>query len=235
LITGVATIAIAKDFVAMWRLVRTYWLCEVLMNRKPPEFATRKAWKTFVAGSFTGTPTNLKSENSRVRVKFAEFLHLPKAIAITRENFVFDKEDGVVGTIDEKVSVEMVRETVRELSDLGFFFDMFEVEYYRTYDSPPEILERLRPAMFPCSLTVPSPIPRSTLDERATWLCRVRDFIEPWQGKKPEGFFVQLSEPPTDHEVCVLEEAVADVYCSNVTYILRRRPVIPRYKQARMS
>ena len=230
LITGVSSGYKAKEFVAVWKLIRHRWLYEVFMNRKPPEFATRKAWKSFAVSAFSQPEIiNPNNETSIARVRFTEFMHFPKIISLPRESFTFSKGD-VPGTIDEKVSTEMVRDTVRELVDLNFFFDMFEVEYYRTYDPPVEIVERMRPVMSPFSLTYPQHIPRSTLAERAAWLGRVRNFITPWQGKKPKYFSIKLSDIPTDGEVAVLEAAVADVYCSNVTYVLRRRPVLPRYK-----
>jgi len=125
----------------------------------------------------------------------------------------------------------MVRDMVLELTDLNFFFDMFEVEYLRTYDSPEEIMDRMRPVVSPFSLTIPTTkIPRSQLTDRAEWLVRVHDFIRPWDGKRLKDFELELSADPTIGEVTALEKAVVDLYCSNVTYVLRRRPVLPRYE-----
>jgi len=140
-------------------------------------------------------------------------------------------QGGRPGTIDDKVTTKMVRDTVKELTDLNFFFDMFEVEYLRTYDSPVEITDRMRPVVSPFSLAVPAEtIARSQLTDRAAWLARVRDFIRPWDGKRLKDFELKLSANPTIDEVTALEKAVADLYCSNVTYVLRRRPVLPRYE-----
>ena len=46
LIVGVANEEKAKEFVAVWRIVKSRWLHEAFMMRSPPEFATRKAWKS---------------------------------------------------------------------------------------------------------------------------------------------------------------------------------------------
>jgi len=229
LITGVASVAKAKEFVAVWRLVRFKWLHEVFMARKPPGFATRKAWKSFVVGVFSGPVINPNTETSIARYRFAEFLCFKDVISLPRENFTFFKGD-IPGTIDEKVTTELVRDTVIELADLNFFFDMFEVEYRRTYDSPAEITLRMRPATSPLSITFPNKIPRSRLSDRAAWLVRVRDFIRHWDGTKSQDFELTPSENPTIDEVAALEKAVAQVYCSNVTYVLRRRPVLPCYE-----
>jgi len=199
------------------------------VNGKPPEFATRKAWKSFTTGVFSNARILPHNETSIARIRFAEYLCFKKIISLPRENFIFNKGE-TPGTIDEKVTIENVRNTVRELADLNFFFDMFEVEYHRTYDPPMEIKERMWPATCPLSLTFPQPIPRSKLTDRATWLVRVRDFIRPWHGQKPADFEIKLSDDPTPHEVVTLERAIAHVYCSNVTYILRRRPSLPRYE-----
>ena len=229
LITGVSTERKAKEFVAVWRLVRFKWLHEVFVTRKPPEFATRKAWKSFTSGVFSKAKIQPHNETSVARIRFAEFLHFKRIISLPRENFTFVKGEEP-GTIDEKVSTEMVRDAVRELADLNFFFDMFEVEYHRTYDPPMEIKERMWPVTSPLSLTYPQPIPRSTLADRAAWLARVRDFIRPWNGHKSVDFDLELSNNPSNNEVAALERAVACIYCSNVTYILRRRPSLPQYE-----
>ena len=229
LIARVTSLQEAKELVAVWKLIRHWWLREVFMHRKPPDFATQRAWMLFVISAFSDPAVKLNNERSMARIRFAEFMHIPKVISIARDQFVFSRGD-IPGTIDEKVPTKMVRDTVCELADLGFFFDMFEVEYYRTYDPPAEIEERLRPVMFPSSFTYPQCIPRSTLVQRAAWLVKVRDFITPWQTKKPDGFFAPLSDPPTDREVRHFETAVAEVYCLNVTRVLRRHPVLPRYR-----
>lgn len=229
LITGVSTERKAKEFVAVWRLIRFKWLHEVFVTRKPPEFATRKAWKSFATGVFSNAKIQPGNETSIARIRFAEFLCFNRIISLPRDDFTFLKGE-VPGTIDEKVSTEMVRDTVRELADLNFFFDMFEVEYHRTYDPPMEIKERMWPATCPLSLTFPQKIPRSTLADRAAWLVRVRDFVRPWHGSKSADFDLEPSDDPTIDEVIALERAVAHIYCSNVTYMLRRRPSLPRYE-----
>jgi len=230
LITGVASVARAKEFVAVWQLVRLYWLREVFSCRRPPEFATRRAWKSFTVGVFSGSVMQAKNEATITRICFTEFLSLRKIVSLPREDFTFVKGE-VPGSIDKKVTTDMVRDTIRKLTDLNFFFDMFETEYLRIYDSPMEIIDRMQPAMSPFNLTVPTDkIPRSRLTDRAAWLAWVRDFIWPWDGKKSKDFELKLSVDPRLDEVAAFEKAVAHVYCSNVTYTLRRRPVLPRYE-----
>ena len=50
------------------------------------------------------------------------------------------------------------------------------------------------------------------------------------QTKKLDGFFAPLSDPPTDCKVRRFETAVVEVYYLNVTHVLCRRPVLPRYR-----
>ena len=59
LITGVNSLTKAKEFVAVWKLIRVYWVHKALMCHKPPDFSTQRAWKSFAHGTFTGPPKNL--------------------------------------------------------------------------------------------------------------------------------------------------------------------------------
>jgi len=227
-ITGVASERKAKEFVAVWRIIRLPWLGHVFMEGRPPQFATRKAWKSFVAGTFSAGEIQPTNEISIARINFAEFLGLKKVLTLRRESYSFLKEE-VPGPVDAMITVDMVREAVRELADLNFLYDMFEIEYRRTYDPPDQICRRMTPIAGNGNLTFPVPVPRSKLSDRAAWLITVRDFMVPWPGSKPPSFDVQIPNPPTLGDVRSLESAVAEVYCSNVTLILRRRPVLPRY------
>lgn len=228
LITGVTTEERAKEFVAVWRIVKANWLMSVFSVRRPPEFATRKAWKSFIAGSFSTSQFKPGTETSIARINFAEFTRLGKVLSLRREDYAHLREE-TPGPVHDKITLDMVRQAVCELSDLNFFYDMFDIEYHRTYDPPDDICVRMRPFMSPFSMTVPVPIPRSRLPDRAAWLTAVRDFMDNWPGKKPLGFDINLPDPPTLAEIIPLESAVADFYCSNVTYLLRRRPVVPPY------
>jgi len=112
-------------------------------------------------GVFSDSVMQAKNKATIARIHFTEFLSLRKIVSLPREDFTFVKGE-VPGSIDEKVTTDMVRDTVRELTDLNYFFDMFEIEYLCTYDSPMEIIDRMRPAMSPFNLTVPTDkIPRS--------------------------------------------------------------------------
>ena len=227
LITGVATENKAKEFVAVWRIVRLSWLWRVFMTREPPAFASRKAWKSFANASFSAADIRPDNETSRFRVSFAEFLGFKGVLSIERETYSFLKEE-TRGPVHEKITTDMVREAVRELADLNFYFDMFEVEYRRTYDTPYDIDQRMRRVMS-SSFTNPIPVPRSDPGDRAAWLVAVRDFMRPWGGKKPLAFDVNPPDVPTLEDVIPFESAIAHVYCMNVTSVLRRRPVLPRY------
>lgn len=103
LITGVASLQKAKEFVAMWRLIRHAWLYEAFAHCMPPDFATRKAWKTFSTGSFSEPSPNLKSGTSIARVKFTEFMHLQN-VGSTRATHWHNRR---------KVPKAMVRGTAR--------------------------------------------------------------------------------------------------------------------------
>lgn len=229
MITGVASEKKAKEFVAVWRVIRLPWLRRVFVEGRPPSFATRRAWKSLAAGTFSAGEIQPTSETSIARINFAEFLGFTRVLSIKRESYSFLKEE-IPGPVDDKITIDMVREAVRELADLNFFYDMFEIEYRRTYDSPHEICDRMLPIVRNDNLTLPVPVPRSRLPDRAAWLTAVRDFMSPWSGSKPPSFNVQIPDPPTLGSVESLESAVAEVYCSNVTLILRRRPVLPRYQ-----
>ena len=197
------------------------------MIRRPPDCVTRRAWKSFAASSFSTAEIQPTNETSIAHIDFAEFLGFRKVLSLKRESYAFLKEE-IPGPVDKMITMDMVHEAVRELTDLNFF-DMFEVEYRRTYDAPDDICKRMEPVMQRCSFSVPAPIPRSELSDWALWLLAVRDFIQDWQGAKPPRFNTKLPNPVTLRDVVLLESAIAKVYCSNVMYILRRHPIIPRY------
>ena len=160
LITGVTTEQKAKEFVAVWRVVKHTWLWELSFHVSPPPFASRRAWKSFAAGSFSNSEVQPTNDTSISRINFAEFLGFSKVLSLDRENYAFLKEE-VPGPVKKKISLEMVRETIHELNNLNFFLDMFEIEYLMTYDPPADIERRMRPMLFTLSpITDLSPQPR---------------------------------------------------------------------------
>jgi len=227
-ITGVASERKAKEFVAVWRIIRLPWLYHVFMEGRPPHFATRRAWKSFVAGTFSTSEIQPTNETSLARINFAEFLGLTKVLSIKRESYSFLKEE-IPGPVDNMITIHMIREAVCELADLNFLYDMFEIEYRRTCDPLEQICARMSPIAGSSNLTVPVPVPRSRLPDRVAWLIAVRNFMLPWPGTKPTAFHTKIPDHPTLGDIVSLESAVAEVYCSNVTLVLRRRPVLPRY------
>ena len=218
----------AKEFVAVWHLIRIPWLQQIHTTRKPPEFATRRAWKSFAVGVFSTSTVRPGDPTTIARIKFAEYLHFKNLVSIPKGRFHFLKDE-TPGTIDEKVPIQMIQDTIRELADINFFYDMFEVEHRRTFDGPAEIETRMASALSTFSLSLPAKIPQSTPAKHAAWLAGVRDFIRPWTRTPPQSFELQLGNPPTPPQVDALERAVAHVYCSTVTHVLRRRPVVPYY------
>ena len=184
LITSVVAEKKAKEFVAVWRLIWFQWLHEVFKTRMPPVFVTQRAWKLFTAGAFSSAKIQLHNETLISRICFAEFLRFKKIIALPRENFTFHKDD-VPSSINNKVTVEMVCDTVHKLTNLNFFFNMFEAEYHQTYDSLAEIRDHMQSVISPSSLTFPQKIPQSQLTDRTRWLAQVHDFVKSWHGKKP--------------------------------------------------
>jgi len=194
----------------------------------PPPFATRRAWKSFAAGSFSTSEVQPNSPTSIARIDFAEFLGFSKVLSLKRENYTSLKEE-IPGPVDKMISLEMVRETVGELTNLNFFLDMFEIEYLRTYDPPGDIERRMWPILRPGSLTLPLPISHANLVDRVTWLVAIRDFMQDWQGPKTSTFYTNLPDPVTPDNIVGFESAIANLYCHNVTYTLRRRPSLPRY------
>jgi hypothetical protein len=225
-ITGVEDVRKAKEFVALWRVVRFEWLERVFITRRPPAFATRDAWKLFASGTFSTLQVQPDDETSLVRVKFAEFLGLDRVLTLPGDSFCFEN-DNDPAPIDEKITMEMIRETVCELADLNFFFDALEIEQARTGDDPYDILDRMVPMTGDESFTSCPSIPRTSLLDRANWLLAVREFVENWPMLSE--FSVRIRNPPTSCSVEVLESAVAQVYCAYVTFLLHRPPVLPRY------
>lgn len=224
-ITGVEDVQRAKEFVAVWRTVRSRWLERVFVTRRAPSFATRDAWKMFARGSFQVQPDY---ETLLVCIKFANFLGLERVLSLPEDNFCFENDDDPA-PLDQKITVKMLRGTVRELTDLNFFFDLLEVEQARTGEDGFEICDRMYPMTAEMPFTSCLDIPRSSLWNRRDWLLAVRDVVANWpMTRSPLGFLANTN-PPSLCSVEALEAAVAHVYCTHVTLLLHRQPVLPRY------
>lgn len=209
-------------------MVKHTWLWELNLRVSPPPFATRRAWKSFATGSFSTSEVQPNNATSIAQINFAEFLGFSKVLSLKRESYTSLKEE-VPGPVDKIISLEMVQETVCELTNRNFFLDMFEIEYLRTYDPPGNIERRMWPILRPGSLTLPLPISHTNLANRATWLVAIRDFMQDWQGPKPSTSDANLPSLITPEDIIGFESAIANLYCHNVTYTLRRRPSLPQY------
>jgi hypothetical protein len=227
IISGMPDATMAKKFVAVWRTVKHLWLKRVFDTRRPPEFATGRGWRSFAFGTFS-TPGLEPDETSAVCIEFSKYLGLDCVLSLDRERY---SEPGQApGSIDIKVSVEMIRETVSELADLNFFFDMFEVEHELGRGEPQEIFRRMAPVMRSNRLILVAPICRSSLDSRGAWLMDVYSIVENWPGSTKPDQYTNVRRPFEDPSfVRALEATVADLYCYNVTHVLHRHPVVPRY------
>lgn len=227
IITRASSEVAAKEFVAVWRTVRELWLYQVFKTRRAPEFATREGWKLFVSGTLSSSKIK-PEERLAICVKFSKYLGLDHVLFLDRKRY--SELDEAPGPISVKITADMVRETVSELADLNFFFDMFEVEHELGRGEPGEICRRMELVMRGGRLTRPVPIRRSTLCERGVWLMSVYEFIKGWPGSSRQDLYARIQRPIRDHLlVRSLETTVADLYCYNVTHTLRRRPVLPRY------
>ena len=227
-ITGAGDVDRAKEFVAVWRVVRLEWVKRVFVTRRPPSFATRDAWKLFASGTFSTLPVRPDDETSLVRIKFSEFLGLERVLTLPRESFCFEN-DNDPAPVDEKITTNMIRETIGELADLNFFFDALEIEQARTGDDPYDILDRMAPMTGDQPFISCPSIPRSLFLDRARWLVAVRDLVINWPMMKQTGSFARIRNPLTSSSVQELEFAVGEVYCAYVTFLLHRHPILPRY------
>jgi hypothetical protein len=123
----------------------------------------------------------------------------------------------------------MIRETVCELADLNFFFDLLQIEHARTGDDPHDIRDRMAPVSAGQPFTSCPKIPRSSLFDQAMWLFALRNFVANWPLRKEFGFYVEVRYRPASWTIRTLESSVAEVYCLCVRALLYRSPVLPRY------
>ena len=187
-----------------------------------------KGLEVIHAGCLFHVRVKLSNPTTVARVQFSEFLRFKWIDLLPEKDFYFLKGE-TPGTNNEKVTIQMVHDTVCKLANLNFFFDMFEVKYYWTYDAPYEVEDQIQPLMSPGTFLLPQEIPHSMLADHAKWLIQVQDFIWPWKGRKLDGFNPVLTDNPNPRKVASLEAAITHLYCSNVTYMLCHCPVLPHY------
>lgn len=224
IITGVVGIKRINDFVAVWRHVRLSWITNVLHLRRPPDFATRAGWESFASGTFLLPGEHHGEQVLTARENFCEFLEFNGLLTLNRDVYSLNTA-GVQGPVDEVISTKVIHETIQELADLNFFFDLFEIEYRRTGDSLRDIVDRMQGITRSDGFLLPGEIPRSSADELEGWYIAIRDFMVPWPGEKPPTFF--------SNDLFSLERGVVSFYCSSVFRILRRQPVPPRVQHRR--
>ena len=233
--TGVDSALQLKRFVYTWEKINDRWLRKVSEELQPPDFANRRAWRTFMRGSFDPAPINPESEAGKSRLRFTEYLGIP-------EPPTFDINHTSLGSkppthLSRTVDAQVVGATLRQVNQLNFFHDVYEVELKRTWDLPSTILDRLQPitGCWKNYFGEPRPMNVVKLEERASWLLAFRQVLTQWPSTKPKptGFDIALRR--TDRGVSVqdvmaLELALARFYCQTAEEILGRRPTIPLYK-----
>ena len=204
-----------KQLVAVWLEVRVQWVSRVSLFRRAPGFATKEAWKMFASGTFSLSRT---AKEITVCKNFAGFLEKTTPLALTQAS---------IGG----VSFETIQIVIQELANLNFYFDMLEVEQRLTGRGVEEISERMRSITDSSYLIFPGLAGRSTNEEIAGWLMEIRDFIRHWPYDESLWwiFEMPLSKTSLDVDLNALESAISDVYCSCVSRVLHRRPVLPRY------
>lgn len=233
--TGVDNVLQLKRFVYAWVKIRSRWLQKVSEELQAPDFSTRRAWRTFMRGSFDPAPINPESEAGKSRLRFTAYLGLP-------EPPTHDINSTSLGSnprshLDRTVDLHTVEATLREVNQINFFYDVFEVELKRTWDLPSTILERLQPITRGLQnyFAEPNPVVLAKLEERASWLLAFRDVLTTWPSSSPKPHNFALDLRQTDRgfnvqDVIALELALARFYCNVADEILGRRPTIPLYK-----
>lgn len=233
--TKVDSVLQLKRFVYTWVKIRNRWLQKVSEELQAPDFSTRRAWRTFMRGSFDPEPINPESEAGKSRLRFTAYMGLP-------EPPTHDIASTSLGSkppshLDRTVDRHTVEEILRQVNQVNFFYDVFEVELKRTWDLPSTILERLQPITHNRQnyFANPNPLVLTKLEERASWLLAFRDVITPWPCTIPKSSNFALVPRQTDRglnvqDIIALELALARFYCYAAEEILGRRPTIPLYK-----
>ena len=233
--TSVENVLQLKRFVYTWLKVKPKWLAKVSEELQPPEFATRRAWRTFMRGSFDPQPIKAESEAGRSRLRFTDYLGLPEApkfdIASTRLGLAPPR------ALDLTVDKAAIKMALHEINDLNFLHDVYEVELRRTWDLPSVIVSRLRPIAGDNENFFANPcvIFRGSLTERLRWIVALREIIKDWPTslQKPPNFNLEprmTARGSNVEDIFALELAVARFYCHVAEEILGRKATIPRYR-----
>jgi len=233
--TSVDNVTQLKRFVYTWVKIRSRWLRKVSEESQAPDFSTRRAWRTFMRGSFDPAPINPESEAGKSRLRFTAYLGLPEPPTYDINSTTFGSNPP--SHLDRTVDSRTVQAVLREVNQLNFFHDVFEVELKRTWDLPSAILERLRPITKGRQnyFAEPNPMALTKLEERASWLLAFREVLTSWpcSVQKPSTFDLALRNTKRGlnvQDVIALELALARFYCHAAAEILGRRPTIPLYR-----
>ncbi|KAF9642469.1 hypothetical protein BDM02DRAFT_3133072 [Thelephora ganbajun] len=233
--TGVDNVLQLKCFIYVWLKVKNRWLLRVSKELQPPEFANRRAWRTFMRGSFDPSPIRPESEAGKSRLHFTDYLGLS-------EPLTFDINSTKLGLaplhpLKKTVEGSSVRNALHEINEINFLYDVYEVELRRTWDLPSIIVDRLRhiAGNNRNPFENPTPISRRSISERLGWIVALKDVVKEWLTSfpKPRDFDLEPRRTPAGpkvEDVLALELAVAKYYAHVAREILGRRPTIPLYR-----
>ena len=234
--TGVDSVLQLKRFIYVWLKVKDKWLVRASKELQPPEFSTRRAWRTFMRGSFDPAPIKPDSEAGKSRLRFADYLGLSEPL-----KFDVDRTrlgPGPLRPLDKTVDKFTIRRALHELNELNFLHDVYEIELRRTWDLPSVIVDKLRQVAGGSGkdfFVNPSSPSRQSVPERLRWIVALRDIVKEWPTSlpKPSNFDMEprMSERgPNIEDLFALELAVARFYCCVAEELLVRRPTIPLYR-----
>jgi hypothetical protein len=233
--TGVDTVLQLKRFVYVWLKVRARWLLKVSEELQPPEFANRRAWRTFMRGSFDPAPINAQSEAGKSRLRFADYLGLspPPKFDINNTRFGLNPAHPLDRTVDECV----IRNALHEINHINFLHDVYDVELRRTWDLPSVVVDRLQhiAGSNKDCFANPTPLSLRSGSERLRWIVALREIVKEWPTSlpKPHNFELEPRETPNGprvEDLLGLELAVGRYYGHVAEEILGRRPTIPLYR-----
>jgi hypothetical protein len=184
--TGVENILQLKRFVYIWLKIKGRWLLKVSEELQPPEFATHRAWRTFMRGSFDPQPIKPESKAGRGRLQFADYLRLPEPpkFDIVNTRLGLGPSHHLEHTVDRNI----IKTALQEISDLNFLHDVYEVERWCTWDLPSTVVSRLGPIAGGNQnfFARPSVIPCSSVSTRLEWITGLREIINQWLTSLPK-------------------------------------------------
>jgi hypothetical protein len=233
--TGVENILQLKRFVYVWLKIKSRWLLKVSEELQPPEFATRRAWRTFMRGSFDPQPIKPDSEAGRSRLRFADYLGLPEPPKFNILNTRLGL--GSPRHLEHTVDRDIIKRALQEISDINFLHDVYEVELRRTWDLPSVIMSRL--ALITSGnqffFMRPSVLSRFSVSARLEWITGLREIISQWPTSLPKPTNFDLKPRTTSkgsnvEDLFALELAVARFYCLTAEDVIGRKATVPLYK-----